>query len=201
MPTPTWPGRGNSHRYPSSSGAKRTTISESPRANHPAAIISRDGGVGDKSVRRTRLPAPSAPTTTSKVSSRPWDVRTRPEASTAVTRSATWMAPPSTARRSSQASKARRDAIATGCASATSTESPAPESKRHRSSRRTGRGSPAGAAGRSRSAFAVSPPPHGFSRGWDASNTTTRAPSPARRKAARAPAGPAPTTATFMSRV
>ena len=64
-------------------------MSESPRANQPTAIINRAGGVGDRSVRRTRLPAPSAPTMTSKTSSRPADVRTRPAASTATTRSAT----------------------------------------------------------------------------------------------------------------
>ena len=175
---------------------KRTTISASPRANQPAAIISRDGGVGERAA--DEAPAPSAPTTTSKVSSRPFAVRTRPAASTAMTRTSTWTAPAATARRSSQASRARREAMPTGWSRRTSTESPAPESNRHWSTRRTGRGSSAGAGGSRRRAFAVSPPPHGFSRGWEASNTTARAPSRARSAAESAPAGPAPTIATFI---
>jgi len=46
------------------------------------------------------------------------------------------------------------------------------------------------------SARPVTPPPHGFSRGRDPSNTVTRAPRRARRYAAAAPAGPPPTIAT-----
>jgi hypothetical protein len=48
----------------------------------------------------------------------------------------------------------------------------------------------------SASARPVTPPPHGFSRGRDPSNTVTRAPRRARRYAAAAPAGPPPTIAT-----
>src|SRR3990172_7311136 len=71
MPTPTWSGRGKSHRYPATPGTKRTTIGASPRANPPAATARRSGGPGPRSVRRTRLPAPSAPPRTANGSPRP----------------------------------------------------------------------------------------------------------------------------------
>ncbi len=45
----------------------------------------------------------------------------------------------------------------------------------------------------------VSPPPHGFSRGWLASISRTDAPALASRRAAQAPAGPAPTISTSAS--
>ena len=48
----------------------------------------------------------------------------------------------------------------------------------------------------SASARPVTPPPHGFSRGCEPSTSATRAPARARRYAAHAPAGPAPTIAT-----
>src|SRR3954468_7320941 len=48
----------------------------------------------------------------------------------------------------------------------------------------------------SASARPVTPPPHGFSRGCEASKIATRAPLRARQRATHAPAGPAPTTAT-----
>ena len=81
--------------------------------------------------------------------------------------------PPPTARRSSQASSSRREAMATGLIEArTSTESPAPESKRHRSTQRARAADrPRARAGAARRALAVRPPPHGFSRGWEASKT------------------------------
>ena len=116
MPTPTWSRRGNSHMYPASPGVKRTTIGDTPGANQPAAMVKREGGVGDRKVRRTRDPAPSAPTMTSNDSERPDWVRRMPATprgvpparSTATTRSATCTAPASTARRSSHASMSRR---------------------------------------------------------------------------------------------
>src|SRR6188768_3629373 len=48
------------------------------------------------------------------------------------------------------------------------------------------------------SARPVSPPPHGFSRGWLGSNSVTDAPRRASRAAAVAPAGPPPMMAIFM---
>ena len=116
---------GRARGNPPAPGVKRTTMSESPRANQPAAMVSRAGGVGDSSVRRTRLPAPSAPTTTSNVSSRPRGgahasgrvdarSRARPRGGPPPRR------PAAAARRRGRA--ARRSP--TGRASATSTESP-----------------------------------------------------------------------------
>ena len=52
------------------------------------------------------------------------------------------------------------------------------------------------ASATSASARPVTPPPHGFSRGCDASTIVTRAPRVASTYAARAPAGPAPTITT-----
>ena len=52
----------------------------------------------------------------------------------------------------------------------------------------------------SASARPVTPPPHGFSRGWLRSKMVTRAPERARQYAAHAPAGPAPTIETSVRR-
>ena len=150
---------------------KRTSIRASPSASQPPAMSSRPVAVGPRSVRRTRLPAPSAPTTTSWLSRSPVVVRTPPSASTSTTRSVRWRAPLSIARRSSHASSSRRAATRTGWSRRTSTDGPSPESKRHSSTRRAGSGSPGGAGGSSRHAPGVSPPPQGFSRGCDASKT------------------------------
>src|SRR5688572_28480562 len=117
--------------------------------------------------------------------------------STATTRSDTWRAPASRARRSSQASSSARAAMATGSDRAICTEA-GPSSKRHDPTHRAGSGSPAGAGGSSANDLPVRPPPQGFSRGWLGSKTVTEAPPPARRHASRAPAGPAPTIPTFI---
>src|SRR5207247_1323174 len=62
-----------------------------------------------------------------------------------------------------------------------------------------GSGTPPIAPATSASARPVTPPPHGFSRGCDASKIVTRAPRRASEYAAHAPAGPAPTMATSVS--
>ena len=94
-------------------GVKRTSIGASPSASQPDAISSRAAGVGPSRLRLTRLPAPSAPTTTSNTS-RCAAARSPPASSTAITRSARCRAPASTARRSSHASSSRRAAISMG---------------------------------------------------------------------------------------
>src|SRR5438128_155743 len=174
-------------------------MGETQGANQPAGMVKRAGGVGVRNVRRTREPAPSAPTTRSKETDRPAAVRSAPEGSTPTTRSATWTAPAWTARRNSHASTSRRAPTATGWPRSSSTPWPAPDSNRQASTHRTGSGSSAGAAGSRARALAVSPPPHGFSRGCEASKTVTAAPSRASRYESRAPAGPAPTTATLTT--
>ena len=124
---------------PRGPGVKRTTISRRPGANQPAAMVSRAGGVGTRNVRRTRLPAPSAPTTTSKGSSRPGACAARPPRrprSRARPRAA---APAAVARRSSQrvevAARRDRDRPRRG---RRRPRRPGPDSKRQRSTRRAG---------------------------------------------------------------
>ena len=172
---------------------KRTTMGATPGEYQPTAIASRSFGSGPRNVRRTRLFAPSAPTTRSKACRPLAAVRTSPRA-TSTTLSATCRAPAAVARRSSQASSSRRDAIATGSRSGTSTAPPS-ASNRQDATRRAGRGSLGGPAGSSPSALPVRPPPHGFSRGCDASKTVASMPPSASFVASSEPAGPAPTIA------
>src|ERR1019366_63583 len=124
-----------------------------------------------------------------------------------VTRAATISAPASRAAASRRPSNEGRLAttrpVAGGRpAAARSTPAPARlDASVKRAVRMTHAGSAAmsSAPATSASARPVTPPPHGFSRGWVGSTSATRAPRRASEYAAHAPAGPAPRIETSVT--